>query len=210
MAAALRAAMDDSGDQAARQWSLTDRLRRGLADIPGVDVHGHRTQRVPHLVCFSVPEVDAGVLTMALDDRGFRLAVGSNCSGSPDEPSSVLEHMGVPGRPSFRVGVGPQPRRGRGRCRDAAGAPGACDDRARRVPWGPQPRGAGYSTVRRRRANSFDAPDRAGRWRAELACIASPQTGRSTSRNAVQVGSVGPVAVCASANASDGRPCCRA
>jgi cysteine desulfurase len=106
MAAALRAAMDDSGDQAARQWSLTDRLRRGLADIPGVDVHGHRTQRVPHLVCFSVPEVDAGVLTMALDDRGFRLAAGSNCSGSPDEPSSVLEHMGVPGRPSFRVGVG--------------------------------------------------------------------------------------------------------
>ncbi len=106
MAAALRAAMADSGDQAARQWSLTDRLRHGLAQIPGVDVHGHPTQRVPHLVCFSVPEVDAGVLTMALDDRGFGIAAGSNCSGAPDEPSSVLEHMGVPGRPSFRVGVG--------------------------------------------------------------------------------------------------------
>lgn len=106
MAAALRAAMADSGDQAARQWSLTDRLRHGLAQIPGVDVHGHPTQRVPHLVCFSVPEVDAGVLTMALDDRGFRIAAGSNCSGAPDEPSSVLEHMGMPGRPSFRVGVG--------------------------------------------------------------------------------------------------------
>jgi cysteine desulfurase len=106
MAAALRAAMDDSGDQAARQWTLTDRLRRGLAQIPGVDVHGHGAQRVPHLVCFSVPDVDAGVLTMALDDRGFRIAAGSNCSGAPDEPSSVLEHMGVPGRPSFRVGLG--------------------------------------------------------------------------------------------------------
>lgn len=106
MAAALRAAMADSGDQAARQWSLTDRLRHGLAQIPGVDVHGHPTQRAPHLVCFSAPEVDAGVLTMALDDRGFRIAAGSNCSGAPDEPSSVLEHMGMPGRPSFRVGVG--------------------------------------------------------------------------------------------------------
>jgi len=36
MAAALRAALDDSGDQAARQWGLTDRLRHGLAEISGV------------------------------------------------------------------------------------------------------------------------------------------------------------------------------
>jgi cysteine desulfurase len=106
MAAALRAALEDSGDQAARQWALTDRLRRGLAEIPGIDVHGHRTQRVPHLVCFSVPELDAEILSMALDDRGFRVAAGSNCSGALAEASPVLEHMGVPGRPSFRVGVG--------------------------------------------------------------------------------------------------------
>jgi cysteine desulfurase len=106
MAAGLRAALDDSGDQAARQWGLTDRLRRELAQIPGVEVHGHRTQRVPHLVCFSVADLDAEILGMALDDRGFRLAVGSNCSGAPSDPSPVLEHMGLPGRPSFRVGVG--------------------------------------------------------------------------------------------------------
>ena len=106
MAAALRAALDDSGDQAARQWGLTDRLRHGLAQISGVDVHGHRTQRTPHLVCFSVADLDAGILSMALDDRGFRVAAGSNCSGAPDEPSPVLEAMGVPGRPSFRIGVG--------------------------------------------------------------------------------------------------------
>ena len=43
---------------------------------------------------------------MALDDRGFRIAAGSNCSGAPAEPSPVLEHMGVPGRASFRASVG--------------------------------------------------------------------------------------------------------
>ena len=106
MAAALRASLDDGGDQAARQWSLTDRLRRGLEQVPGVDVHGHRTQRVPHIVCFSVADLDAEILSMALDDRGFRIAAGSNCSGAPAEPSPVLEHMGVPGRASFRASVG--------------------------------------------------------------------------------------------------------
>ncbi len=43
---------------------------------------------------------------MALDDRGFRLSVGSNCSGASNEPSPVLEAMGVPNMPGFRVGVG--------------------------------------------------------------------------------------------------------
>jgi cysteine desulfurase len=106
MAAALTSSLEDSGDEASRQWSLTDRLRRGLEQLPGVDVHGHRTQRVPHIVCFSVADLDAEILSMALDDRGFRLAAGSNCSGAPAEPSAVLEHMGVPGRASFRIGVG--------------------------------------------------------------------------------------------------------
>jgi cysteine desulfurase len=106
MAAALEASLENSGDEAARQWALSERLRRGLAEIPGLDVHGHPTQRVPHLACFSAPELDAEILSMALDDRGFRIAAGSNCSGAPGEPSTVLEHMGVPGRASFRVGVG--------------------------------------------------------------------------------------------------------
>lgn len=106
MAAALAAALEDSGDQAARQWGLTARLRERLAEIPGVAVHGHRTHRVPHLVCFSVVDVDVEVLAMALDERGFSVGVGSTCSGAPAEPSPVLERMGLPGHPSFRVGVG--------------------------------------------------------------------------------------------------------
>jgi cysteine desulfurase len=109
MAAALEARLQDMGDQAARQWGLTERLRTGIAErIGGAAIHGHPTQRLPHLVCFTVPDLDAEILGMALDDRGFRIAVGSNCSGAPGDPSPVLEHMGVPGTPSFRIGIGPE------------------------------------------------------------------------------------------------------
>jgi cysteine desulfurase len=108
MAAALEARLEGMGDEAAREWALTDTLRAGIAErVEGARVHGHATQRVPHLVCFSVPDLDAEIMSMALDDRGFRIAAGSNCSGAAGEASSVLEHMGVASTVSFRVGVGP-------------------------------------------------------------------------------------------------------
>jgi cysteine desulfurase len=108
MAAALAARLEETSDQAARQWALTDRLRAEIVErVDGARVYGHPTQRVPHLVCFSVPDLDAEIMSMALDDRGFRIAAGSNCSGSAGEASSVLEKMGVSSTVSFRVGVGP-------------------------------------------------------------------------------------------------------
>jgi cysteine desulfurase len=106
MAAAIEVSLAEMADQAAVQWAATARLREGIRGIPGVRVHGHPTQRVPHLVCFTVEDLDAEILAMALDDRGFRLAVGSNCSGASSEASSVLEAMGVTAMPSFRVGIG--------------------------------------------------------------------------------------------------------
>jgi cysteine desulfurase len=108
MAAALEARLEGMNDEVARGWALTDTIRAGIADrVEGASVHGHATQRVPHLVCFSVPDLDAEIMSMALDDRGFRIAAGSNCSGAAGEASSVLEHMGVASTASFRIGVGP-------------------------------------------------------------------------------------------------------
>lgn len=108
MAAALSAWREEMTDQAARQWQLSGRLREGIREhVPRARIHGHPTQRVPHLVCFSVPDLDAEILAMALDDRGFRLSVGSDCSGVASEPSPVLQQMGVPDTPSFRIGLGP-------------------------------------------------------------------------------------------------------
>jgi cysteine desulfurase len=97
MAAAFTDAVENLADEAARQWSLTERLRRGIeSSVPAARLHGHPTQRVPHLVCFSIPELDPEVLLMALDQQGFHLGGGSLCSGSAHDPSPVLEAMGAP------------------------------------------------------------------------------------------------------------------
>jgi len=107
MAAALKATQNELADEAARQWSLTRRVRDSVqTGIEGALVHGHPTQRAPHLACFSVPGTDPEALMMALDDRGYSVGIGSFSSGFPHDPSSVLEAMGMPGTFPVRIGVG--------------------------------------------------------------------------------------------------------
>ena len=107
MAAAFDAARTEMADEAARLWALTDRFRAGVVErVPGARLHGHPTQRVPHIASFSIAGLDAQTLMMSLDDRGFPIGGGSVCSGAPGDPSPVLEAMGTRDTPLFLLGVG--------------------------------------------------------------------------------------------------------
>src|SRR5690606_19058340 len=67
-AAALRAAVADAEAEAARLSALVDRIRTTVAEtVPDVEVVGHPTNRLPHLVTFSCLYVDGEALLHALN-----------------------------------------------------------------------------------------------------------------------------------------------
>ncbi len=94
-AAALQAVTADAQAVAADQRDQIDRVRAAAARLPDVEVVGHPSERLPHLVTFSCLYVDGEALVLELDRRGFAVASGSACTASTLTPSHVLAAMGV-------------------------------------------------------------------------------------------------------------------
>ncbi len=94
-AAALQLRVAERDALAARDRAWSDRLRSALRQVPDVEVHGHPTERLPHLVSFSCLYVDGEALVTELDRRGLAVASGSACTSSVLEPSHVLVAMGA-------------------------------------------------------------------------------------------------------------------
>ncbi|MCW2608011.1 MAG: aminotransferase class, partial [Frankiales bacterium] len=95
-AVALQAASDEAADEDARLRPLVDRVRAQVPRlVPGVDVVGDPSDRLPHVVTFSCLYVDGASLADALDAEGFAVGSGSACTSSTLEPSHVLAAMGA-------------------------------------------------------------------------------------------------------------------
>jgi cysteine desulfurase len=109
VAAEAAAARLAAGTESIR--ALRDRLETTiLASVPGTDVNGDRTLRVPNTTNISFEGIEAESLLIALDLEGVAVSTGSACSSGSLEPSHVLRAMGLPSsraRNSLRFSLGP-------------------------------------------------------------------------------------------------------
>lgn len=107
-AVGLAAAVDaiDVVAEAQAQTRLADGLRSALVGLDGVELYGHPTERLPHLVCAGIADIEPQAVLLGLDRRGIRAHSGSACASEGLEPSPVLEAMGVDAHRSLRVAVG--------------------------------------------------------------------------------------------------------
>ncbi len=106
--AAACAVLDDDGSEqeASRAQTQTNTLRDRAQRLEGVVLYGHRTHRLPHLVCLGISDVEPQAVLIALDRAGVAAHSGSSCASESLEPSPVLEAMGLDAHHSLRLSVG--------------------------------------------------------------------------------------------------------
>jgi cysteine desulfurase len=105
-AAALVAREREREAEAVRLRALTDRLRSVLPTVAGdIEVFGDPDDRLPNLVAFSCPAVNAEALVLDLDEAGFEVSSGSACTSDTVTPSHVLVAMGAADRGNVRVSL---------------------------------------------------------------------------------------------------------
>lgn len=95
--------------EASRVGALRDRLLDGLRSrVDGVTVHGSVAHRSPHNLNLSIAGIEAAALLMAVR-KDVCLSTGSACASDRQQPSSVLDAMGLDAeaaRSSLRFGLG--------------------------------------------------------------------------------------------------------
>lgn len=93
-------------EEEARSRRLTDRVIAGATALPGVALLGDPVERLPHLVCLGLDDVEPQPVLLGLDRVGVAVHSGSSCSSEALEPSPVLEAMGADAERSLRISVG--------------------------------------------------------------------------------------------------------
>jgi cysteine desulfurase len=95
-ATALRLAYEDLPQTLPRTITLRDRLITGLLNIPGSQLTGHPTERLPNNASFCFEGVEGESILLNLDLLGIAASTGSACTSGSVDPSHVLLAMGLP------------------------------------------------------------------------------------------------------------------
>jgi cysteine desulfurase len=110
LAKAIGIAQRDMAKNTAQLVSMRDRLIEGVLDrIPGAELTGHRTKRLPHHASFLFEGVEGESLLLQLDMDGIAASSGSACTSGSLEPSHVILALGYPRERalgSLRLSVG--------------------------------------------------------------------------------------------------------
>ena len=107
MGVACAIARAEMADESARIAALRDRLRAGLAALPGIRFNGDLTQRVPHNLNVTFADSGAGPLGARLP--GVAVSAGSACNSASAAPSYVLRAIGLTdalARNAMRISLG--------------------------------------------------------------------------------------------------------
>jgi cysteine desulfurase len=112
MAMALKLAREEMEPRMAHAQGLRDQLIEGvLATIPGGQLTGHPTERMPNSASFVFEGTDGESMLLNLDEHGICASSGSACTAGSIEISHVLKALGLPDRlaqGSLRLTTGSQ------------------------------------------------------------------------------------------------------
>ncbi len=108
MGTAVELAVGAMDEESSRIRALRDRLHAAIAaQVPGIRLNGHPTDRLAGNLNLSFSDVDGEALMMAM--RDVAVSSGSACSAADPEPSHVLRAIGLDddlARSSLRFGLG--------------------------------------------------------------------------------------------------------
>src|SRR5579875_347798 len=93
-ATALRLAYEDLPETQPRIRALRDRLISGVLSIPGSQLTGHPTERLPNSASFLFEGIEGESILLNLDLLGIAASAGSACTSGSAEPSHVLLALG--------------------------------------------------------------------------------------------------------------------
>ena len=113
--AGFSVALDEAQQKRANQFKKAKKLQLSLINQlnqnPKITFNGDYKTRLPNNVNITISGVDGERLVMELDNLGFMVATGSACTASDDEPSYVLQAMGISKQDaasSLRITIGRQ------------------------------------------------------------------------------------------------------